>query len=91
MFMVSQVLGLRPSRAARSDTKKVPNPNKVTLSPAAIASVIVPNTLARTCSAAALPNAHSLATFSINSPLFRLSPFYLDIVPDEIEDPLPIT
>jgi hypothetical protein len=40
--MVSPVRGLRPSRAARSETENVPKPTKVTLSPAATASEIRP-------------------------------------------------
>ena len=40
IWMVSPDWGLRPSRAARSETEKVPKPTKVTLSPAFIASAI---------------------------------------------------
>ena len=67
----SPVLGLRPSRAALSDTSNVPKPTSGTLSPFAKAFVIALKVASIAFVASALVNPVSSATASTNSTFFH--------------------
>src|SRR5690554_8208653 len=70
----SPVCGLRPVRAARSLTAKVPKPTRTTESPAFRAPVMDSMTASRARPAAALGRSADEALASISSDLFTLSP-----------------
>ncbi len=67
IFNFLPVAGLRPSRAARSTILKLPNPIKVTVSPARTASMIEARVLSIAAFAAFLVTSRSLETFVISS------------------------
>ncbi|KAG1084419.1 hypothetical protein G6F40_014496 [Rhizopus arrhizus] len=70
--MVSPVFGLRPVRAARSRTWKVPKPTRVTASPSFSALVTAATTASTARLDSALVRSAASATASINSVLFIL-------------------
>ena len=70
ILTVSPVLGLRPSRAALSDTANVPKPTSGTLSPLTKASVIAANVASIALVESALVNPVAVATASTNSTFF---------------------
>ena len=72
ILTVSPVLVLRPSRAALSETAKVPNPTSGTLSPFTNASVIAAKVASIALVESALVNPVAVATASTNSTFFIL-------------------
>ena len=73
-WMVAPVWGLRPMRAARSLTSKVPKPGSVTLSPRCRVLVMAQSTASTDEPAAALFEPVASATASTNSLLFTIVP-----------------
>src|SRR5690606_18169384 len=69
------VCGLRPVRAARSFTEKVPKPTRTTESPFFRAPVMLSTTASNARPAAALGISADAAMASISSVLFTLNPF----------------
>src|SRR5262249_46062411 len=72
--MASPVLGLRPVRALRSETWKVPKPESVTLSPFRSAATMSSNTAFTTRSACPLGRSAVLASDSMRSALVMGQP-----------------
>src|SRR4249919_2782612 len=70
ILIVSPVFGLRPSRAARSRTWKVPKPTRVTASPFFSALVMTLMAASTALAASALESSAASATALTNSPLF---------------------
>src|SRR5690606_3071079 len=89
ILIAAPVCGLRPVRAARLRTEKVPKPTSVTCSPffrALVTALIMPST-AR--AAAALEISAALATASISSDLFIIIiPFGVGSIPDSQQNRL---
>ena len=74
IVIVLPFCGLRPSRAARSRTSKVPKPITCTLPPAANSSATVSNTAFTAFSASFFVNSVFCATLAINYVLFMTEP-----------------
>ena len=70
IFNSAPVCGLRPVRAARFDTLKVPNPINVTVSPLFRALVMFSMVASSARQASALVDPVALANASLSSPLF---------------------
>ena len=77
IFMVAPVCGLRPLRAARAVTEKVPKPTKVTVSPFFKVDTTAPVNASSASFACFFVMPESLAICSINSALFILEWFVL--------------
>src|SRR5690554_6389083 len=75
ILISAPVCGLRPVRAARSLTEKVPNPTSTTESPFFRAPVMLSTTASTARPAAALGISADAAMASISSVLFTLNPF----------------
>src|SRR5688572_19541463 len=73
ILIASPVAGLRPIRAERFVTEKVPKPGSVTLSPFFSVLEIASRVASRALPASALVKSDPLAMASIKSPLFIIS------------------
>src|SRR5581483_10637114 len=74
ILIVAPVCGLRPLRAFREDTAKVPNPIRATRSPFLRAAVMLSTAVSMAVPAAALLMPAPAAILSMRSPLFIVSP-----------------
>lgn len=73
ILISAPVCGLRPLRASRLRTSKLPKPTRETLSPLANAPLTAPITALRAFSESFLVSLVSFATFSIRSALVKIN------------------